>query len=403
MKGFFTQKETKSISRPDGKVYSCASCGLYKNAKTPKMKPYGNFKKKILNIGEYPFKEDDERGRPWSGKYGQLLKRTYAKFGVDLFEDCLNVNAINCHPQGKPTNYSVDCCKSVLVGNIIAEYQPNLIVLLGPAALYSFMSNHWGKDMNDISKWRGFVIPDKTYKCWVAPVFPVYYIDPDKPEISTIWEQDLQKALVLADKPLPRHKQPKINIIEDLSVLSTIKDGSTIAFDYETTGIKPHDTGHRIVCASVAVTPNLAYSFMMPNTKKEREPLVKLLKNEHIYKMGHNIKFEEAWSVVKLKTPVENWFWDSMLAAHVLDNRPGISGLKFQTYVHFGVVDYSSEVTPYLKSGSKDGNALNKLLEYVETTEGRNKVLEYCGYDSIYGYRLAVQQQELMLYDMLPF
>jgi len=89
MKGFFTVKQTESRSRPDGKTYSCASCGLYKNALSPKMKSYGAFKKEILNIGEAPGEVEDKRGMPWQGKTGRLLKKTYRRLGVDLFEDCL--------------------------------------------------------------------------------------------------------------------------------------------------------------------------------------------------------------------------------------------------------------------------------------------------------------------------
>jgi len=37
MQGFFTKKETISQSRPDGKIYSCASCRLYKKAVNPRL------------------------------------------------------------------------------------------------------------------------------------------------------------------------------------------------------------------------------------------------------------------------------------------------------------------------------------------------------------------------------
>ena len=52
MTGFFTKQEIQSSQRPDGKSLTCYSCGLYKHATHPKMEPYGNFKKGIMNIGE---------------------------------------------------------------------------------------------------------------------------------------------------------------------------------------------------------------------------------------------------------------------------------------------------------------------------------------------------------------
>ena len=76
-----TAKQTESKSRPDGKTYSCASCGLYKNALSPKMRAYGEFKKEILNIGEAPGEVEDKRGMPWQGKSGRLLKKVYRRLG----------------------------------------------------------------------------------------------------------------------------------------------------------------------------------------------------------------------------------------------------------------------------------------------------------------------------------
>jgi len=119
--------------------------------------------------------------------------------------------------------------------------------------------------------------------------------------------------------------------------------------------------------------------------------------------MSHNMKFEETWSVVRLRQPVQNWGWDSMQAAHVLDNRTGVTGLKFQTYVNFGVVDYASEVAPYLRAKDNNGNAINRIMELVEMPGGKEKLLEYCGLDAIYEHRLALIQQKVMNYNFLPF
>ena len=134
MKGFFTAKETESKSRPGGKILSCASCGLYKHAESPKMKPYGNFAKEILNIGEAPGGVEDERGKPWQGKVGRLLQKTYRRLGIDLFEDCLNINAVNCRPMNDkeenraPTNYEMDCCRGMIL-QTICDRQPKVVVL----------------------------------------------------------------------------------------------------------------------------------------------------------------------------------------------------------------------------------------------------------------------------------
>jgi DNA polymerase I-like protein with 3'-5' exonuclease and polymerase domains len=184
--------------------------------------------------------------------------------------------------------------------------------------------------------------------------------------------------------------------------LNEIEEQSLVAFDYETTGLKPQADGHRIICASVAISAHIVYVFMMPSTRAERKPFINLLANPKIRKMAHNMKFEETWSVVRLRQSVQSWEWDSMITAHILDNRPGINSLKFQAYVNFGVVDYSSDITPYLQSPGKSGNEPNTIDQLIKTKDGQDMLLKYCALDSIYEYRLAMLQKELVM-NTLPF
>jgi len=405
MDGFFNKKETESKSRPGGKVLSCASCGLYKDAKSPKIKAYGEGKKGILIIGDSPDAVDDRKGLPWQGKSGRILRLTLKELGIDLFEDCTCINAVNCHPKEKhtPNDYEIDCCRSVMVTKAIEDFNPKVILLLGSTALKSFLSHRWQKDLGGISKWRGWSIPDQDYKCWVFPTFHPSYPEREKgKEVQTIWEQDLKTAIELSKKPFPVFPTPDIQYITDLSILTHVRH--SFAFDYETTGLKPHAIGHKIVCCSVAVSPEKVYTFMLPKTKQERKPLTDLLQDYTIGKMAHNMKYEDAWTWNKLRVEVANWEWDSMLAAHVLDNRPGITGLKFQTYITFGVVDYASEITPYLKAvDGKNGNAINRIDELLEKPGGEKMVLKYCALDSHYQYNLSMKQIKEFNYSFLPF
>lgn len=425
MEGFFTEKETQSISRPGGKSYTCITCGLYKKCSTPRMAPFGKFKKKILNIGEAPGETEDKTGKPWQGKVGRLLKETYASMGIDLFEDCLNINAAMCRPTNKdgsnrsPSNFEVECCrKRVLLA--VEEYKPRLIIILGNSGLLSLIGHRWKRDLGGITKWRGFTIPDQDYKAWLCPTYhPSFversflssYSNQDKKSVEyVIWKQDLQQAFDLLQThtyqgkttsahPFPIYKEPVIEIIDDLSILNKIKSGE-VAFDYETTGLKPHAPGHKIVCASVATSPNFAYVFLMPKKRKDRQPFLNLLANKNVGKIAQNMKYEDTWSIVQLEQQVVNWVWDTMLFSHVLDNRAGVTGLKFQVYVNFGIVDYSSEVAPYFESSdSKDGNGINKIFDILKTSDGKRKLLKYCAYDSINEFRLAEKQR----LNLLPF
>ena len=410
MEGFFTRKETESKSRPDGKTYSCASCGLYRDCENPRMKPFGNFAKGILNIGEAPGETEDTRGKQWQGKTGRLLQKTYRRLGIDLFEDCLNINAVNCRPVDSkgnnrtPTNYEIDCCRRMVI-KCIEQYKPKVIVLLGGSALYTILGHRWKKNLGGVTKWRGWCIPDQDFQTWICPVFHPSYVERGEQEVETVWVQDLKQVIEIINKPFLKFIEPEIRIIDDLTPLTEYLNNNElpIAFDYETTGLKPYARGHRIVCASAAVNPDLCFAFMMPKSKQGHQPWINILANPYIAKMAQNMKFEEAWSVVRLGQSVFNWVWDTMQASHILDNRPLITGLKFQAYVQFGIIDYDSEISPYLQAPDNGGNTFNRIMELVEQPGGEEKLLTYCAWDSVLEYRLALLQQELINRDHLPF
>lgn len=406
-KGFFTKKETESISRPDGRPRTCISCGIYRTSKNPKMKPYGNFKKGIMNIGNCPELVDDQSGKPFQGADGRSIKNVYRSMGIDLFEDCVNLNAVNCFAADKegrkrePTPNEVETCRKSIL-SYIKQFKPRIIVLFGESALLSVIGHRWKEDATNIDKWRGFCIPDQEYQAWLIPVFhPAFVRQRNKPEIDIVWEQDLLAVRDKLKEMFPVAVEPVIEIVDDFTAFDDIVHG-VIAFDYETTGLKPHAAGHRIICVSVADTENHVWVGRMPESKSGKQPFKRLLQSNGICKMAHNMKFEDTWTNVILGFPVNHWWWDSMQAAHVLDNREGITGLKFQTYVNFGISDYSTEVSPYLKAkDDKNANSINQIEELIALPGGLEKLLHYCGLDSIYEFRLARKQQSIMNY--LPF
>ncbi len=401
MTGFFTKKETQSTSRPDGKKHSCYSCGLFRNVKNPKMQPWGKFNKRILIIGESPSNIDDQKGIMWQGKDGVLLNETLNELGIDLFKDCLSINALDCRTNKAPKNHEIDCCRKFTL-SVIKQYKPKVIIVLGTAALYSLIGHRWKKNFGSINKWRGWTIPDQDLKVWICPIFHPSYIlhAQDRTEFRTVWIQDLKKAIKYRNKKFLKHKEPKIKILKEneLKVLSTIKKGIAV-FDYETTGLKPHAKEHKIVSASIAYTKDKCYSFLMPKKKKNLKYFTDFLMNPAIRKIAQNMKYEDTWTNVILGIKIENWYFDTIQATHILDNRSDITSLDFQTYVQFGIIDYSSEIKPYLQSVKEGGNSMNRILELISTKDGLKKLLIYGGYDSIYEYRLALIQQKQMGWD----
>lgn len=402
MEGFFQKTTTASLSVSNtGKIYTCQSCGLYKNRRSPKMKPFGEFRKGIMNIGEAPGVMEDRRGEPFVGRGGQILSKVYRELGVDLKRDCLNMYACHCLPLDdigeyrQPLPREVESCRRTTI-QMIKKYKPKVIVLLGKAAIYSVIGYTFKGSVESVEKWRGWAIPDQELETWIVPVYDPIWVQTDRESsYPTIFKNDLKKVTWLVEQPLRRYKEPVIEYIDDLSPLSEITSGS-VAFDYETTGLKPHSKGHRIICASVADSENHVYSFMIPSTKAERQPLLDLLTNPNVKKRAHNMKYEHAWSSERLKIEVFPWEWDSMQFAHIQDYRPGVTGLKFQSYVQMGVSDYSSEISPYLRAQKEGSNEINQVNKLLELPGGKEKLLKYCALDSVYEYRLAELQLKML-------
>jgi hypothetical protein len=292
---------------------------------------------------------------------------------------------------------------------LIKQYKPKVIVLFGKVALESIIGHRWKKGLGSVNKWRGWAIPDQYFKSWIIPTFsPSYVHNQDLTAVTLIWMQDLQCAINHANKPFREFVEPRITVLEkNLKPLSTIKNMTPCAFDYETTGLKPHAKGHKIICCSIADSIDHVFVFMLLNKKlkpiseKKLKPFRNFLVNQHIPKIAQHMKFEHGWTLNKYKIHVKGWVHDTMYWTHILDNRTGITGLKFQAYVCFGIDSYDEDVENYIKA--KDSNSLNKMIKFVSTKRGKDACLKYCAWDSILELRLSELQKEWYEERILPF
>lgn len=88
--------------------------------------------------------------------------------------------------------------------------------------------------------------------------------------------------------------------------------------------------------------------------------------------------------------PVSRWVWDTVLAAHVLDNRQGIAGLKFQSFVTLGVPAYDESISEFLKASG------NSRLNLVRQEVDLRQLLTYGGMDALATILVAREQRKAM-------
>jgi len=377
----------------------CFRCGLKHGCHSPKMPVTGKGRMKILVVAEAPGEEEDRKGIQLIGPAGQLLRDVLSEYGIDLDRDCRKTNAVRCRPLGdrRPTRQEIAACQPHIWDEIKAR-PPKMILLLGQVAVESFLNG-----LNDaagaIGRWRGFHIPDQRAKCWICPAYHPAYILRAKagrairgkaksfPMIEEIvFRMDIERALGMVNKKFPIAPEPK-----RVSDCSWLGSGKEIAIDYETTGKRPYRKGHEIISFGIS-DGEVAAAFLM--NKKYTLFLKALLKKESIKKIGHNIKFEHQWASSRLDTETKGWIWDSMVAAHVIDNRWHICGLKHQAYLMLGVEDWSKEVKDDLRSHDKEHgvNAFNSL----KGKEASPLLLKYNALDAFWTWHLAKRQMEMI-------
>jgi len=404
--GFFnvadlSESSTKEETRI-GKEPSCLRCGLYRGCKNPKMVPHGEGHKKILLIGEAPGKNEDLEGEQFVGKAGKLLSGFLREEGISLNRDCWKFNAVNCWPgHGNPTpkDNKVKACRPKVL-DAIKHLKPKVILLLGGTALKSVVGHFWKKDLGSITKWRGWTIPDPYIGAWICPTFHPSFVMREQGRESVaelIFRRDIRRALKKVSCPRPTEIYDPNKIVEILStpkeirmaIKEVIRKRKPTAFDYETTGLKPQEKGHEIVCCSMA---NEDRCFAFYCDSKQDPSIVECLREflvSDVPKIASNMKFEAMWSRVLWKVRVRKWLNDTMLRSHVEDNRSGITSIKFQSYIRYGVRDYDSHIERFLKGKEKkNANSFNQIKQLLYS----GALLRYCGMDSFLEFKVNQDQ-----------
>jgi len=355
------------------------------------MEPHGKGRKGILIVGEAPGEQEDRDGIQFTGKTGKTLQRVLASHDIDMRKDCWTTNANICRPPNNetPNDKLIGYCRPTLI-KTIQELNPTVIILLGGNAVKSLIGKYWRRSIGGITRWRGWRIPHRDLNTWICPTFHPSYIEHmDNRVVSRMFSQDLQAAVALNERPYAERPNDEIKIIIDADKatrwLHRIKDGDTIAFDFESNPLKPDRDGSYIVSCSVC--KNGIWTIAFPWYGSVVAAMKRILKNPKIKKIGSNIKHEHRWCKRILDIEVKGWYLDTMLMAHTLDSRGKITSLKFQAFVRLGVNDYSAHIEPYLET--KGGNEWNKIKQIDLPS-----LLQYNGYDSLYEYQVAMYQLE---------
>lgn len=395
--GFFAPS---TLQTPRLRAYSiprCGACGLLKTCQTPKMPVSGKGLRGVLIVGEAPGKDEDAAGKPFVGKAGEKLAGVLDSLGVRMRRDCWITNALICRPPKNKIDDAkkIDYCRPNLT-ETIRRLKPRVIIPLGFHALRSVIAPTF-PDLGDaMEKWVGWQIPLRSPDTWVCPTWhPSYLLRQHDAALELWFREHLRKAFELDGTPWngePPDYAKDVEVIHDPAAAAkriwtySLFDPPA-AFDFETTRLKPDAKNAEIVCASISWEGKRTIAFPWAGPVPDA---VRAFLRGPAAKRGYNCKFESRWSYAKLGVWPRNWEWDGMVAAHIADNRRGITGLKFQAFVRLGQPVYNAHIEQFLSSDG-GGNAPNRIRE-VEP----GQLMLYCGLDSLLEWKVSeLQRKEL--------
>ena len=398
--GFFTASQMIS-EKPVTSIPQCGICKLHKKCSTPKMPVSGQGRKGILLLGDYPSEADDEHGKHWAGESGALLRSALSNARVNITKDCWSTYALICKPtKTDPDKKLLRYCLPNLI-NTINELQPTVIITLGNTAIKSLMTHFWRKEkVPNVTAWAGTQIPSQKLNAWIFPVNSprdVERIKKKQPIAEKFFYHRIKKACKETERPWDVVPDWTNDVDVELSskkaariIRQMIAKGGKSAFDYESNMLKPEFNNRKIICCSICWRgkKTIAYPWHGDAITATREYL-----QSSMPKIASNLKFEHRWSYSEFGIDVNEWWWDTMQGAHVIDNRKGITSVKFQAFVLLGAESYDEHISPFLKS--KESKETNRALSEIDFSD----LLLYCGLDSLLEYKVAEKQTKLIGYE----
>lgn len=163
----------------------CTACPLGTAGRKQVVFGKGNPESSVVIIGEAPGSQEDEQGKPFVGRSGQLLTRTLASIGVHV-EDVYITNIAKCRPPNNrpPTEFESTTCGTLLLKRQLDIMQPKIICTLGATAFYYFCGN-----LQTITKARGQIFKVKDFL--LLPTYhPAYLLRNNS--MLPIFQKDLQ-------------------------------------------------------------------------------------------------------------------------------------------------------------------------------------------------------------------
>lgn len=429
--GFFNNNSSLFSKAKTEMSYTsgCSRCGAYLKCTHGRLDAVVG-SNDILLILPPPNKAEDVTGRCGVGEEYTWLKEQFADVGLD-FNACSRINVVGCKTDNPK---ALEICRQ-RIDTFVRTCKPKLVIAFGTETLSSTVGREWTRSLGDIEKWHSFTIPfrywnDGTWLVHVESPKEIIYAENfyknEKWKSATtftekalavqrssyyrmharVLKEGLRDAYRKSRESIPTRPENTVipHVLDEESALIFLEKNyqylknnpdAILTFDLETNMIKAYNNNARVYSIAVLADKSLG-SAAFRCTPATKDAFIKLFTLKPKVN-GANVKFDFVWNAVKLGMNPADFkiHFDTVLMAHLLDNRDGITSLKFNTYRFFGIT-YESEAHKYLES---DGgcNTENRIFEAPEYT-----ILYYNALDVIYTDAVMMEQEKLWLLEENP-
>jgi len=384
--GFFKKSELQ-----DGGNSACP-CGLHRDCPAPILPAVGAGHKKILLLIESPDAQAKKGGALLSGKSGAYLRRCLSSCGIDQDTDCWTMGAVGCFPPTgrEPVLKELAFCRARIL-EFAREHQPEKIIVFGSAAMRQILGKRI--EFSGLERWTGRAIPDRDWRAWIFPAYdPLFVLREDDRLLARKFTEQIERAVNWKRKFPVGDLADECAKIEMLQTPAEIaarfdewlqREKCNVTIDLETTGLKPYAPNHFIRSIAFSFDGQSAYVMLFDHAHYT-DKLAAIISGSKFGKIAHNVQFEWTW-LRHFGYEMQPLVWDSMLAEHVLDNRPGVCGLKFQVYCRYGYAGYETEMDQFLRADKTGVNSIARAP--------LKSLFTYNGLDALFTARLALDQR----------
>lgn len=119
-------------------VKACDRCGLRERCKAPV--PFaGVSNPRLVVVGEAPGTVEDERGEPFVGPSGELVRQWLSQSGWNVADEVAFVNAVSCFPNRTPTKDEVNACQDN-IRKQLSHLDCGRVLVLGGIAVQALLN-----------------------------------------------------------------------------------------------------------------------------------------------------------------------------------------------------------------------------------------------------------------------